>query len=152
MCNYLNLCVSYFMSASVVGFYSLPFFHRLKPSLHDTPMTKIIGNCGTLLIMSSALPVLSRTLGTYSIACHMSVYLRNMTPTQAWPGLWFNIRPWLFGTCSFSPRQRLDESDILREKLRYKQSLEQNPNIPVELPLKQSNKILVFSTVPRHSS
>ena len=31
--------------------------------LHDTPMTKIIGVCVVILVMSSALPVLSRTLG-----------------------------------------------------------------------------------------
>ena len=51
------------MLSSLVGFYSIPFLVRLTPKYHDTPMTKIIGNCVTLLILSSALPVLSRTLG-----------------------------------------------------------------------------------------
>ena len=55
---------SYLMLACVVGFYSLPGFRRLKPRLHDTSMTATIGNCVVLLILSSALPVLSRILGT----------------------------------------------------------------------------------------
>ena len=73
------------MLASIVGFYSLPFFRRLKPEIHDTPMTKIIGNCAVILIMSSALPVLSRTLGTmdlnfyfvkvYDCVCSNCMYL-----------------------------------------------------------------------------
>ena len=54
---------SYLMLACVVGFYSLPGFRRLKPCLHDTSMTQTIGNCVVLLILSSALPVLSRILG-----------------------------------------------------------------------------------------
>ncbi|KAL3835916.1 hypothetical protein ACJMK2_021377 [Sinanodonta woodiana] len=55
--------ILYLMSASVVGFYSLPFFCQIRPKEHDTSMLKIIGNCVVLLILSSALPVLSRTLG-----------------------------------------------------------------------------------------
>ncbi|CAH1774245.1 unnamed protein product [Owenia fusiformis] len=55
--------ILYFMLASVVGFYSLPVFSRLRPLLHDTTITKIIGNCVVLLVLSSALPVLSRALG-----------------------------------------------------------------------------------------
>uniref|UniRef100_S4RXV9 Limb development membrane protein 1-like n=1 Tax=Petromyzon marinus TaxID=7757 RepID=S4RXV9_PETMA len=53
----------YLMLSSVLGFYSLPTFMPLTPKSQDTPMTKIIGNCVSLLILSSALPVLSRTLG-----------------------------------------------------------------------------------------
>lgn len=55
--------ILYLMLACVVGFYSLPGFRRLKPRLHDTSMTQTIGNCVVLLILSSALPVLSRILG-----------------------------------------------------------------------------------------
>ncbi|CAC5380338.1 Limb region 1 protein,Limb region 1 homolog-like protein,Limb region 1 protein homolog,Protein LMBR1L,Protein Lilipod [Mytilus coruscus] len=54
--------ILYVMCASVVGFYSLPFFKRLRPVPHDTSMVKIIGNCVVLLILSSALPILSRML------------------------------------------------------------------------------------------
>ncbi|XP_050780885.1 protein LMBR1L isoform X2 [Gopherus flavomarginatus] len=55
--------IFYLMVSSVVGFYSSPLFTRLLPARQDTPMTKIIGNCVSLLVLSSALPVFSRTLG-----------------------------------------------------------------------------------------
>ncbi|KAK3105671.1 hypothetical protein FSP39_003026 [Pinctada imbricata] len=55
--------ILYVMMASVVGFYSLSIFHGLKPIPQDTSMVKVIGNCIVLLILSSALPVMSRTLG-----------------------------------------------------------------------------------------
>ncbi|GAB5573740.1 protein LMBR1L [Prionailurus iriomotensis] len=40
-----------------------PLFRGLRPRWHDTAMTQIIGNCVCLLVLSSALPVFSRTLG-----------------------------------------------------------------------------------------
>ncbi|XP_045685681.1 protein LMBR1L isoform X1 [Phyllostomus hastatus] len=55
--------IFYLMISSVVGFYSSPLFWRLRPRWHDTAMTQIIGNCVCLLVLSSALPVFSRTLG-----------------------------------------------------------------------------------------
>ncbi|XP_042200261.1 limb region 1 homolog-like protein isoform X2 [Callorhinchus milii] len=55
--------IFYLMLSSVVGFYSSPLFVKLAPRRQDTPLTKIIGNCVSLLVLSSALPVLSRTLG-----------------------------------------------------------------------------------------
>ncbi|XP_004400920.1 PREDICTED: protein LMBR1L isoform X2 [Odobenus rosmarus divergens] len=55
--------IFYLMVSSVVGFYSSPFFRSLRPRWHDTAMTQIIGNCVCLLVLSSALPVFSRTLG-----------------------------------------------------------------------------------------
>ncbi|TKR77521.1 hypothetical protein L596_018477 [Steinernema carpocapsae] len=55
--------ILYIMAASLVGFYSIPFLSRLKPSKAKTSMTAVIGNCATVLILSSALPVLARTLG-----------------------------------------------------------------------------------------
>nr|XP_032815929.1 uncharacterized protein LOC116945583 isoform X1 [Petromyzon marinus] len=55
--------IFYLMVSSVVGFYSLPHFCTLLPRNRSMPMTKIIGNCVSLLVLSSALPVLSRTLG-----------------------------------------------------------------------------------------
>ncbi|KAL8163806.1 UNVERIFIED_CONTAM: Protein lmbr1l [Gekko kuhli] len=57
------ILIFYLMISSVVGFYSSPLFTKLLPEQHDTTMTKIIGNCVSLLVLSSALPVLSRTLG-----------------------------------------------------------------------------------------
>ncbi|XP_029809406.1 protein LMBR1L isoform X2 [Suricata suricatta] len=55
--------IFYLMVSSVVGFYSSPLFRGLRPRGHDTAMTQIIGNCVCLLVLSSALPVFSRTLG-----------------------------------------------------------------------------------------
>ncbi|XP_061299017.1 LOW QUALITY PROTEIN: protein LMBR1L [Pezoporus flaviventris] len=57
------ILILYLMVSSVVGFYSSPLFTRLLPVRQDTPLTKIIGNCVSLLVLSSALPVFSRTLG-----------------------------------------------------------------------------------------
>ncbi|XP_044929030.1 protein LMBR1L isoform X3 [Mustela putorius furo] len=57
------ILIFYLMVSSVVGFYSSPFFRSLRPRWHDTAMTQIIGNCVCLLVLSSALPVFSRTLG-----------------------------------------------------------------------------------------
>uniref|UniRef100_A0A3P8UL77 Limb development membrane protein 1 n=1 Tax=Cynoglossus semilaevis TaxID=244447 RepID=A0A3P8UL77_CYNSE len=53
----------YLMVSSVVGFYSLPVFEGLTPKKDDTTMTTIIGCCVSILVLSSALPVMSRTLG-----------------------------------------------------------------------------------------
>ncbi|XP_063308739.1 limb region 1 protein homolog [Pelobates fuscus] len=57
------ILIFYLMVSSVVGFYSLRFFGSLAPRKDDTTMTKIIGNCVSILVLSSALPVMSRTLG-----------------------------------------------------------------------------------------
>uniref|UniRef100_A0A8C8D6V8 Limb development membrane protein 1 n=1 Tax=Oncorhynchus tshawytscha TaxID=74940 RepID=A0A8C8D6V8_ONCTS len=62
----LNRCTldnSYLMVSSVVGFYSLRVFEGLTPRKDDTTMTTIIGCCVSILVLSSALPVMSRTLG-----------------------------------------------------------------------------------------
>lgn len=55
--------ILYLMVSSVVGFYSSPLFIGLLPRAQDTNLTQIIGNCVSLLILSSALPVFSRTIG-----------------------------------------------------------------------------------------
>lgn len=57
------ILIFYLMVSSVVGFYSLWFFGGFTPRKDDTTMTKIIGNCVSILVLSSALPVMSRTLG-----------------------------------------------------------------------------------------
>ncbi|XP_061441891.1 limb region 1 protein homolog isoform X4 [Rhineura floridana] len=56
------ILIFYLMISSVVGFYSLRFFGDFTPRKDDTTMTKIIGNCVSILVLSSALPVMSRTL------------------------------------------------------------------------------------------
>ncbi|XP_015426430.1 PREDICTED: limb region 1 protein homolog isoform X5 [Myotis davidii] len=48
----------------------LRFFGDFIPKKDDTTMTKIIGNCVSLLVLSSALPVMSRTLGLHKL--HLS--------------------------------------------------------------------------------
>ncbi|XP_072222702.1 limb region 1 homolog-like protein isoform X1 [Leuresthes tenuis] len=58
--------ILYLMVSSVVGFYSSPLFCSLLPRSKDTNLTQIIANCVSLLILSSALPVFSRTLGITS--------------------------------------------------------------------------------------
>ncbi|XP_024148815.1 limb region 1 homolog-like protein [Oryzias melastigma] len=55
--------ILYLMLSSVVGFYSSSLFCGLLPRAKDTNLTQIIANCVSLLILSSALPVFSRTLG-----------------------------------------------------------------------------------------
>ncbi|MBN3303451.1 LMBRL protein, partial [Amia calva] len=57
------ILILYLMLSSVVGFYSSPLFTGLLPRARDTTLTQIIGNCVSLLVLSSALPVFSRTLG-----------------------------------------------------------------------------------------
>lgn len=53
----------YLLVSSLVGFYSLRVFQGLTPRKDDTTMTTIIGCCVSILVLSSALPVMSRTLG-----------------------------------------------------------------------------------------
>ncbi|GLD54664.1 limb region 1 protein homolog [Lates japonicus] len=62
-CCFVTFYHSYLMVSSVVGFYSLRVFEGLTPRKDDTTMTTIIGCCVSILVLSSALPVMSRTLG-----------------------------------------------------------------------------------------
>ncbi|PVD37331.1 hypothetical protein C0Q70_04330 [Pomacea canaliculata] len=55
--------IFYLISTAVVGFYGLPYLSQLQPSLGDTSMGKVMFNCSVLLILSSALPVVSKMLG-----------------------------------------------------------------------------------------
>ncbi|GAB5568968.1 limb region 1 protein homolog isoform X1 [Prionailurus iriomotensis] len=60
-CNILCLLVD--ETAMPKGTRCLRFFGNFIPKKDDTTMTKIIGNCVSILVLSSALPVMSRTLG-----------------------------------------------------------------------------------------
>ncbi|CAB1330132.1 unnamed protein product [Coregonus sp. 'balchen'] len=64
--------ILYLMVSSVVGFYSSPLFTSLLPRTQDTNLTQIIGNCVSLLVLSSALPVFSRTLGLHKLPLTVS--------------------------------------------------------------------------------
>ncbi|RWS23249.1 limb region 1 protein-like protein, partial [Leptotrombidium deliense] len=57
------ILILYLWIASVVGLYTLPVLNRLRPKLRDTSFTQIVGNCALLLVLSSALPLLARTVG-----------------------------------------------------------------------------------------
>lgn len=51
------------MLASLVGFYTMPFFNKILPKYKSTPMDKIILNCAIFIVFSSALPVSTKILG-----------------------------------------------------------------------------------------
>ncbi|VDN01597.1 unnamed protein product [Thelazia callipaeda] len=57
------IIIWYIMIAAMIGVYSVPLLRRICPEFHKTSMTCIIANCTTVLVLSSALPVLARTLG-----------------------------------------------------------------------------------------
>ncbi|XP_076455646.1 limb region 1 protein homolog [Babylonia areolata] len=55
--------ILYLICTAVVGFFGLPYLCRLHPRRGDTSMVKIILNCSVLLVLSSALPIVSKMLG-----------------------------------------------------------------------------------------
>lgn len=55
--------VWYLWSASLCGLYNLPGLCCLRPRAHNSSFNQIIGNCTILCLLSSALPLLARTLG-----------------------------------------------------------------------------------------
>lgn len=55
--------ILYLIAASLLGCYSLPGIAKIRPRPQDTPMVHVIANCVVVLILSSALPLLARTLG-----------------------------------------------------------------------------------------
>lgn len=57
--------ILYLAATSAIGLYALPGVKRVQPKLRSTPLTHIIANCALLLVLSSALPLLSRILGKF---------------------------------------------------------------------------------------
>nr|CAD7606780.1 unnamed protein product [Timema genevievae] len=57
------ILIFYLMTTSSIGLYTLPFLSGVRPKARLTPLTHVIVNCGLVLILSSALPLLSRILG-----------------------------------------------------------------------------------------
>ncbi|XP_076178974.1 LMBR1-like protein lilipod isoform X2 [Ptiloglossa arizonensis] len=55
--------ILYLAATSAIGLYTLPGVRRVQPRFHSTPLTHLIANCALLLVLSSALPLLSRILG-----------------------------------------------------------------------------------------
>lgn len=69
------LVIFYLTIASIVGLYNLPGFRNLRPVVSETTMTKIIFNCLLMQLISSALPVLSRVLGSQVISMLLILYV-----------------------------------------------------------------------------
>lgn len=55
--------ILYLAVTSAIGLYTLPGVRSVQPRFHSTPLTHLIANCALLLVLSSALPLLSRILG-----------------------------------------------------------------------------------------
>lgn len=55
--------ILYLAVTSAIGLYALPGVRRVQPKPRSTPLTHLIANCALLLVLSSALPLLSRILG-----------------------------------------------------------------------------------------
>ncbi|KAL9701291.1 hypothetical protein quinque_004732 [Culex quinquefasciatus] len=55
--------ITYLGVTSAVGLYTMPFMRNVRPQRRKTSLSQLIANCGLVLILSSALPLLSRILG-----------------------------------------------------------------------------------------
>ncbi|XP_017847864.1 protein Lilipod isoform X1 [Drosophila busckii] len=60
----LEVCLIFYLGAtSIVGFYSMPFMRNVRPKRRQTSLPQLMLNCGFMLVLSSALPLLSRIIG-----------------------------------------------------------------------------------------
>ncbi|KAH8358409.1 hypothetical protein KR093_000046, partial [Drosophila rubida] len=60
----MEVCLIFYLGAtSVVGFYSMPFMRNVRPKRRQTSLPQLMLNCGFMLVLSSALPLLSRIIG-----------------------------------------------------------------------------------------
>ncbi|XP_020717547.1 protein Lilipod isoform X2 [Ceratitis capitata] len=60
----LEVCLIFYLGAtSAVGFYTMPFMRNVRPQKRKTSLAQLILNCALVLILSSALPLLSRIIG-----------------------------------------------------------------------------------------
>lgn len=57
--------IIYFIVTSSIGLYTAPLVRRIRPKPYRTPFSIVLGNCALLVIISSALPLLSKILGKY---------------------------------------------------------------------------------------
>ncbi|CAG9838487.1 unnamed protein product [Diabrotica balteata] len=55
--------IVYLIVTSSIGLYTAPCMKRIRPKPRSTPFSIVIGNCALLVIISSALPLLSKILG-----------------------------------------------------------------------------------------
>jgi LMBR1-like membrane protein len=56
--------IIYLVATSAVGLFTSSLMQRVRPTPSATPLSLIILHCAVLLLLSSALPLLSRILGT----------------------------------------------------------------------------------------
>jgi hypothetical protein len=103
--------ILYIQCASIVGLYSLPHFHRLIPTPHNTPLTHVIANCVLLLMLTSALPLTSKTLGITQF-CLLGWYQTTSWLSHTGLMFWYNSM-FLILTASIISRQV--SKAILRE-------------------------------------
>uniref|UniRef100_T1GAC9 Uncharacterized protein n=1 Tax=Megaselia scalaris TaxID=36166 RepID=T1GAC9_MEGSC len=60
----LEVCLIFYLGAtSSVGLYTMPFMKYVRPQKRKTSLSQLILNCALVLILSSALPLLSRIIG-----------------------------------------------------------------------------------------
>nr|XP_029725484.1 protein Lilipod [Aedes albopictus] len=60
----LEVCIIMYLGVtSAVGLYTMPFMRNVRPQRRKTSLCQLIANCALVLILSSALPLLSRILG-----------------------------------------------------------------------------------------
>lgn len=60
----LEVCLILYLGAtSAVGFYTMPFMKNVRPQKRKTSLSQLIMNCALVLILTSALPLLSRIIG-----------------------------------------------------------------------------------------
>lgn len=57
------ILIFYLMVTSLIGLYIMPGIENIRPQREGTSLTRIILNCGLYVILSSALPLLSKILG-----------------------------------------------------------------------------------------
>jgi LMBR1-like membrane protein len=57
--------IFYLGVTSFVGLYTMPFMRKTRPQRKKTSLSQLIANCALILIISSALPLLSRILGEF---------------------------------------------------------------------------------------
>ena len=88
----------YFVLSSLIGFYSLPWFKKLLPKYKDTPLHIIIINCIFMLVVSSALPLVMRTLGLTNFDLIGSFgrmkWLRNLTHVLVYNVCFTSLTGW----------------------------------------------------------
>ena len=104
------LLIFYLWHTSLVGLYSLPFLQRIKPQIHNTSFTVVIINCALLLILSSALPVLARTIGITNFD------LLGDFGKIEWLGSWFVVLFYNLAFVSFSTFTLARKFTILMHK------------------------------------